>query len=98
MYERSSQAGLWQSWVNGVTFFSSATNTVGFTSAPALGINSQGYYFSGDVAEVLVYSRALSDSERAAVEVYLAKKYLLLDMDPDHDELTTRRELCRYRG
>lgn len=32
-------------------------------------------YFGGDVAEVLVYNRALTDSERQAVEAYLRGKY-----------------------
>ncbi len=78
IYAMSSQAGSWQSWVDGVPFFSSSTNTVGFTTAPALGVNNSGYYFTGDIAEVLVYNRALSDAERASVRAYLTQKYLLI--------------------
>jgi putative heme-binding domain-containing protein len=35
-------------------------------------------FFHGDVAEVLVYGRALSDDQRAQVEAYLAKKHAAL--------------------
>jgi hypothetical protein len=34
-------------------------------------------YFSGEIAEILVYSRALADSERKVVDQYLLGKYLL---------------------
>jgi hypothetical protein len=33
--------------------------------------------FSGDIAEILMYSRSLSDTERIGVEEYLNQKYLL---------------------
>lgn len=33
--------------------------------------------FRGDIAEIIIYSRALSDSERIAVEDYLTRKYSL---------------------
>ncbi|HSH93314.1 MAG TPA: chitobiase/beta-hexosaminidase C-terminal domain-containing protein [Roseimicrobium sp.] len=42
-----------------------------FTVGNHLGTN----YLNGDIAEVLVYNRALSDSERQDVEVYIYAKY-----------------------
>ena len=36
---------------------------------------SLGYYLDGDIAEVLIYNRALTLVERQAVEDYLAAKY-----------------------
>ena len=45
----------------------------GISSAGRVGRGNK--YFAGSVAEVLVYARALSDSERAAVEAYLMSKY-----------------------
>jgi hypothetical protein len=32
-------------------------------------------FWKGDIAEMIVYARVLSDAERAKVEDYLAKKY-----------------------
>ncbi len=37
--------------------------------------NNGGHQLNGDVAEVIVYNRNLSPSERSRVEVYLGKKY-----------------------
>ena len=44
-----------------------------------------GLGWAGDVAEILVYSRALTDAERLAVETYLYEKWLLAlkAYDPD---------------
>lgn len=38
------------------------------------------HYFSGDIAEVLMYDRVLLDSERASVERYLLRKYRLVSL------------------
>jgi hypothetical protein len=77
LYEAYSQAGLYQSWVNGAPLFQSTTNGVGFSTTPRLGTN-YGYYFSGDIAEMLIYNRALSDAERKGVRTYLSLKYQLV--------------------
>ena len=41
-----------------------------------LGRGDAGTYFPGDIAEVLVYTRAVSDAERKAIEAYLMAKYV----------------------
>jgi prepilin-type N-terminal cleavage/methylation domain-containing protein len=38
-------------------------------------INQNGNYFDGDLAELIIYERALLDSERRSVEEYLSKKW-----------------------
>lgn len=48
---------------------------VGFLSASSGVGNFDILYLAGDIAEVLIYSRALSASEESSVENYLAKKY-----------------------
>ncbi len=50
----------------------------------------------GDIAEILIYNRALTAAERRAVVVYLNKKYLYGNIDPaadpDQDGLTNLEE------
>jgi hypothetical protein len=37
----------------------------------------QTYYYKGDIAEIIMFSRALSDKDRQAVESYLSKKWAI---------------------
>jgi hypothetical protein len=76
VYEESSQSGLWQSWIDGLPFYQTQSNTVGFPTSPFIGKGLVGY-FSGDIAEVIVYNRTLSDDERESVRTYLNQKYAL---------------------
>lgn len=62
----------------GVGFFPRKQASInGVTSAVVLGSALNNSFFSGDVSEILVYNRALSDAERQAVEGYLMGKYRL---------------------
>ena len=61
------QASGTQSWTSG----SSAGYTVGRHWWQA----ADEHYLNGDVAEVIVYDRSLSPSERSRVDTYLGKKY-----------------------
>jgi len=51
----------------------------------------------GDIAEILIYDRALTSTERASVVAYLGVKYLYGTLDPaadaDNDGLTNGQEL-----
>jgi len=51
--------------------------SVTFRADPLLGCDYFGEYFKGDVAEVLVYARTLSDFERESVYAYLQSRYAL---------------------
>lgn len=37
--------------------------------------NNPSYYFQGDISEIIIFNRALSDTERVRVERYLSRKY-----------------------
>jgi hypothetical protein len=50
-------------------------------------------YWAGEIAEVLVYDRALSVSEQAAVQRYLAAKYPVLELPPPTQTLSTPQNL-----
>jgi hypothetical protein len=52
-----------------------ATPTTAFSVGGDADHCSSGCYFDGDIAEVLLYSRALTESERAAVTSYLQSKW-----------------------
>lgn len=53
-----------------------ATGNLGLSGALTVGARSSNdFYYSGDIAEVLIYNRALTDSEVDEVEEYLATKY-----------------------
>lgn len=76
IYDIASASGEWTARVNNNILFTTATNTVGFSTAPVLGGYPPGaYYLQGDVAEMLVYDHALSAGERAALVAYINAKY-----------------------
>lgn len=66
-------------WVNGKSAISKGAAAWAVESLPNMYIGGTGTsyeeYWNGDVAEVIVYARLLSDAERVQVEDYLAKKY-----------------------
>ncbi len=81
LYNISSQANEWTSRLDGTQVFTTATNTVGWTTSPTIGTSTVGatptYYCDGDIAELLLYSAVLSASDRTAVKTYIAAKYNL---------------------
>jgi hypothetical protein len=97
VYDVSSEAGLWQSWMDTTLVYSTNSNTVAFNSAPTIGLNANAYgnyYFSGDIAEIVIFNRALEVEERASWQQYFAIKYLLANFNPNGDGLTTGQDLA----
>jgi len=85
LYNISAQAGQWVSLFNGSVQYQTTTNTVGFRTDPALGWNTTNpsfEYFDGDIAEVIIYGRALNNAERTAIGQYIAGKYNLTNIVP----------------
>jgi alpha-tubulin suppressor-like RCC1 family protein len=88
LYNVVSSSTEWTSRMNGAVQFTYGNNGVGFWSWPVLGSGGavSGYgstNFDGDIAEVLIYDHALTQSERDAVTAYCMRKYGLLDSDAD---------------
>ena len=59
---------------------SSSATTSALTAPTRITIGSlqtlrDGYYLGGDVAEIIIYSRALNTEERESIATYLSKKY-----------------------
>lgn len=44
---------------------------------PTIGLTT-GNYYNGDIAEIIIFSRALDDAERQAIEGYLSRKYSIV--------------------
>lgn len=91
IYSAVSTGTEWTNRINGILNYTTGTNAVGFSNSPQIGL-SQGYYFAGDIAELIVYDHALTAGEEAAVQKYLAVKYTILD--PDNDGLDGDQELA----
>ncbi len=67
-------------YVNGVLAYAEGGKYAAISGTVDTGTLGQGYansYFAGDIAEVLVYNRALTDTERHTAELYLMNKYSL---------------------
>ena len=60
---------------NGVDTVNRTGQTISFRSDPVIGSDKLDEYFNGDVAEVIVYDRVLTDLERQAVYFSLVEKY-----------------------
>lgn len=69
-----SAANDYRYYINTVNRRTTATNTVGWTTTPVWG-RAGAFYLRADVAEIMVYSGALSDANRNAVEAYLKAKW-----------------------
>lgn len=75
VYNAVSRAAEWTSRINGTQHFTTATNTVGWTTAPTLGGSLASTFFAGDIAACLIYSPSLSASDRSRVLSYLGNLY-----------------------
>jgi hypothetical protein len=73
--------GEWTARLNGILKYTTIANVVGFSAAPKLG-NSGNAYLAGDIAEVLIYNRALTAAERKGVNLYLNQKYKFIALPP----------------
>ena len=69
--------------INGKSIYTnSGTGTSDVNQAPlisysgsSIGNYSNNYYYKGSIAEIIFYTRALTDKERQGVEAYLSKKW-----------------------
>jgi hypothetical protein len=75
VFEVASRTNSWSAWINGVLQSSTNANTYGYNTTPTLGASEYSGWFSGDIAEVLVFDRTLTGDERTAVGNYLVSKY-----------------------
>jgi hypothetical protein len=69
-----SAANDWSYWLNGVSLYSTATNTVGFGSTPLIGFSTTAA-FQGYLSEIILINNVVSAYLRQKTEGYLAWKW-----------------------
>lgn len=78
LYEAISTATEWTARVNNVQRFTTATNTVGWSTTPNLGSHGGGaVFYDGIFAEVLIISPVLTAGERTSLVAYLKARWAL---------------------
>jgi hypothetical protein len=84
VYDSCGANNLWQARLDGTLLYSSTTNAVTFRGNPYMGsiASFPNYFFSGDVAEMIVYDHVLTATDRAAVGQYLTAKYQIIQQPP----------------
>lgn len=80
VYESRTASAAWSLRINGATsggdFFSTATNTVGWTTTPRIGSHHlSDTHLCGMIAEIIFYSRVLDGTETGDIYDYLETKY-----------------------
>lgn len=65
----------WTNFLDGSQLFTTATNTVSWSTAPRIGVTDTLRNLNGQVEEIIFYSRKLSSTERQTVYDYLEGKY-----------------------
>ena len=84
VYNVASKPGEFVMRFNGLERYRTASNTVFFPAAPILGGGIYNRHrLGGDIAEMLIYDRVLTQTERDAVTAYCQTKYGMLDSDSD---------------
>lgn len=91
IYGPHSAANDWAAFLDGVSIFSTGTNTVGFTTTPRLGgYPPTGMNLDGWMAEVVFTNAKQSSGDREKVEGYLAYKWGLQgNLDAGHPYKST---------
>jgi Domain of unknown function (DUF4082) len=75
VYNVRTAAGSYVAAIDGITRFSTATNTVAFGSGSPQ-IPHDGAGIDGSIAEMVIYNRVLNTTERQQIESYLTAKWI----------------------
>lgn len=76
IYNVVSKSGEWTSRLNGTQIFTTATNTVGWSTVPRIGQGSSSFSYDGYIFEIAVLSVERTSLERTAIETDLSDKWL----------------------
>lgn len=71
LYNVLSKTNEWTCRINGKLYFTSGNSSVAFAGVPYIGRDGVGFnYFSGDIAEILMFNRTLTQTERDGIGFY----------------------------
>lgn len=76
IYDIVSDNGAWIVYLDGELIYYSVSNTVGFTSSPLIG-GSNGSFFSGEIAEVIIYNQLVFGQDYDNLYNYFNTKYAI---------------------
>ena len=96
VYNVSSKAGEWVSRLNGIQQFRATSTTVTWSPAPLLGHNGS-YGFDGDIVEVLIFDKVLSDAERNGIGNYFLTRYPMVGGETPYPDIELTAELKTQR-
>jgi hypothetical protein len=74
-----SAASDWQYWIDGTSFFTTATNTVDLNETLIVGPGAAAERFVGHIAEIIFVGSTVTDADADLFEGYLAHKWGLAD-------------------
>lgn len=78
LYESRSASAAWSNHLDGTQLFTTATNTVGWSTTPFIGHSTtSNKVLDGYISEIILYSRVLSGGEITTIKAYITAKYLL---------------------
>jgi hypothetical protein len=77
VYNVVSKAGEWTSFLDGTQLYTTATNTVGWTTTPRLG-QSVDRYLDGDIGEFILYAQKLDPDQHYNVNQYAYARWHIL--------------------
>lgn len=75
LYNVTSKSGGWTNRLDGTQLFTTATNTVGWTTAPKVGLGGPGLFLQGTITELWIYSRELTTGERDSMLAYFNSQF-----------------------
>ena len=74
----NNNVGATEAWINGVSLNQTSVDEQLLLTGNGnsqIGRSQTGTYFNGDIAEIIIYDRDLTDPERVAIEQYLSNKW-----------------------
>jgi hypothetical protein len=77
IYRLISANGVWIAYLNQELLYYSVTNSVSWTSSPKIGASNASAFFTGEIAEIILFNNALTNGESEQIYNYLNLKYNL---------------------